>query len=78
MDDNWRWAEWYFGSGLDLAFRRGSNFTCFACVNSSIEDRLLYWILVRSQTYYPDHILAYGSGKARYALVASSGSFRTD
>ena len=43
-----------------------------------IEDRLLLWMVVRSQTYYPKHILAYGSGKARYALVVGSGSFRTD
>ena len=44
----------------------------------SIEDRLLLWMVVRSRTYYSEHILAYGSGKARYALVVSSGSFRTD
>ena len=44
----------------------------------SIKDRLLLWMVVRSQTYYPEHILAYGSGKARYALVIGSGSFRTD
>ena len=25
------------------------------------KDRPLYWILVRSQTYYPEHILVYGS-----------------
>ena len=31
--------------------------------------------LVRSQTYYPEHILAYGSGKAHCALVVGSGSF---
>ena len=41
----------------------------------SIEDRPLLWMIVRSQTYYPEHIHAFGSGKARYALVASSGSF---
>ena len=41
----------------------------------SIEDRPLLWMVVRSQTYYPKHILAYGSGKARYALVVGSGSF---
>ena len=35
-------------------------------------------MVVRSQTYYPEHILAYGSGKARYALVLGSGSFWTD
>ena len=44
----------------------------------SIEHHPLHWILVRSQTYYPEHILAYGSGNARYALVAGFGSFRTD
>ena len=44
----------------------------------SIEDRPLLWMVVRSQTYYPEHILAYGSGKAHYALIVGSGSFRTD
>ena len=44
----------------------------------SIKNRLLLWMVVRSQSHYPRHILAYGSRKARYALVVSSGSFRTD
>ena len=44
----------------------------------SIKDRPLLWMVVRSQTYYPEHILVYGSGKARYALVVGSGSFRTN
>ena len=44
----------------------------------SIKDRSLLWMVVRSQTYYPEHILVYGSGKARYALVVGSGSFWTD
>jgi hypothetical protein len=44
----------------------------------SIEDRLLLWTLVRSQTYYPEHIFAYGSGKTCYSLVMGSGSFRTN
>jgi hypothetical protein len=43
-----------------------------------IEDRLLHWTLVKSQTYYPEHILAYGSGKACCSLVVASGSFQTD
>ena len=43
-----------------------------------IKDRPLLWMVVRSQTYYPEHILTYGSGKARCALVVGSGSFRTD
>ena len=44
----------------------------------SIKDHPLLWMLVRSQTYYPEHILAYGSRKARYAFVVGSGSFQTD
>ena len=44
----------------------------------SIEDRPLLWMVVRSQTYYPEHILAYGSGKTRCSLVMGFGSFRID
>ena len=44
----------------------------------SIKDRLLLWMVVRSHTCYPEHILAYGSGKARYALVVGSSSFRIE
>ena len=47
-------------------------------LSMSIEDHSLLWMVVRSQTYYPEHILAYGSGKARCALVVGSGSFWTD
>ena len=47
-------------------------------LSMSIEDRPLLWMVGRSQTYYPEHILAYGSGKADYALIVGSGSFRTD
>ena len=43
----------------------------------SIEDRPLLWMVVRSQTYYPKHILAYVSGKARCSLIVGSGSFQT-
>jgi hypothetical protein len=44
----------------------------------SIEDHPMLWTLVRLQTYYPEHILAYGSGKTRYSLVKGSDSFWTD
>ena len=44
----------------------------------SIKGRLLLWMVVRSQTYYPEHILAYGSGKACYTLIMGSGSFWTN
>ena len=40
-----------------------------------VEDCPLMWMVVRSQTYYPEHILAYGSGKARCAIVVGYGSF---
>jgi hypothetical protein len=41
----------------------------------SIEDRPLLWMVVRSQTYYSEHILTYGSGKTYYSLVMGFGSF---
>ena len=44
----------------------------------SVEDRSLLLMVVRSQTYYPEYILAYGSEKAHCALVVGSGSFWTD
>jgi hypothetical protein len=44
----------------------------------SIEDHPLLWMVVKSQNYYPEHILAYESGKTCYYLVMSSGSFQTD
>ena len=44
----------------------------------SIEDRPLLWMIVRSQPYYPEHILAYGSGKTCYSLVMGFDSFCTD
>ena len=44
----------------------------------SIKDHPLLWMVVRPQTYYPKHMLAYGSRKARYALVMGFGSFWTD
>ena len=44
----------------------------------SIEDRPLLWMVVRSQTYYPEHILAYGIRKTYYSLVMGFGSFQTN
>jgi hypothetical protein len=73
------------GSGMGSG---GCNKLCFAAtglswialffLSVSIKDRPLLWMVVRSQTYYSEHILAYGSGKARYSLVVGFGSFRTD
>ena len=64
---------------LDLDLVRHSSEARIALVPPmSIEDRSMLWMVVRSQTYYPEHILAYGSGKARSSLVVGSGSFWTD
>ena len=64
---------------LDLDLVWDSSEAWIALVSPvSIEDRPLLWMVVRSQTYYSKHILAYRSGKAHYALVAGSGSFWTD
>ena len=64
---------------MDLDLVRHSSEARIALVPLvSIEDRPVHWILVRSQTYYSEHILAYGNGKARCSLVVGSGSFLTD
>ena len=61
---------------LDLDLVRHSNEARIALVSPmSIEDHPLLWMVVRSQTYYPEHILAYGSRKARCSLVVGFGSF---
>ena len=61
---------------LDLDLVRHSSEARIVLVTLvSIENRPMLWMVVRSQTYYPEHILAYGSGKARYALVVGSSSF---
>ena len=64
---------------MDLDLVRHSSEAWIALVPPGlIEDSPLLWMVVRSQTYYPEHILADESGKARYALVVGFGSFRTD
>ena len=65
-------AEWYLG--LDLV-RHSCDAWIALVPPMSIEDYPLLWMVVRSQTYYSEHILAYGSRKARYALVVGFGSF---
>ena len=56
----------------------GHSLVTLFSLSVSVKDRPLLWILVRSQTYYPKHILAYGSGKAHCSLVVGSGSFWTE
>ena len=40
-------------------------------VSVSIEDRPLLWMVVRSQTYYPEHILALLMGAGRLVTLLS-------
>ena len=68
-------AEWYLD--LDLVWHSSEARIAFV-PPVSVKDRPLHWVLGKSQTYYPEHILTYGSGKARYALVVGFGSLRTD
>ena len=53
----------------------GYSLVTLLSLSMSVKDRPLLWMVVRSQTYYPEHILAYESGKARCSLVVGSGSF---
>jgi hypothetical protein len=56
----------------------GHSLVALFSLSTSIEDRPLQWMIVRSHIYYPKHIRAYGSGKTHYFLVVGFGSFRTD
>ena len=72
-----------YGMGIDGCSRlcptaTGHGLVALFSLSVSIEDRSLLWMVVRSQIYYPEHILAYASGKACCFLVVGSGSFRTD
>ena len=44
----------------------------------SVKDRPLHWILVKSQTYYPEHILAYGGSLVALLLWVPALSGLTD
>ena len=56
----------------------GYNLVTLFSLSVSVKDRPLHWVLGKSQTYYPEHILVYGHGKAHCSLVMGSGSFQTD
>jgi hypothetical protein len=68
-------AEPYFGWDL---VRQPSEARVVFVPPVSIEDRPLLLMVVRSQTYYSEYILAYESGKTCYSLVMGSVSFRAD
>jgi hypothetical protein len=58
----------------------GHSLVALFSLSVSIENRPLLWMVVRSQTYYPKHILAYGNvapgfkNKTRYTPYVSPGS----
>jgi hypothetical protein len=62
---------------LDLVGQQSGALVVFV-PSVSIEDRPLHWTVVRSQTYYPEHILTYGSEKISYSLIMGFGSLWTD
>ena len=39
----------------------GHSLVTLFSLSELVKDHPLHWILVRSQTYYPEHILVYGS-----------------
>ena len=61
-----------------VSWPTGHSMVTLFSMSVSVKDRPLHWILVKSQTYYPEHILAYGSGKAHCSLVVGSSFFWTD
>ena len=72
MEIEQRYGMGYGGCDELCLAATGLSLVTLFSLSVSIEDRPLLWMVVRSQTYYPEHILAYGSGKARYALVVGS------
>ena len=58
-----------------VSWPTGLNLVTLLSLFMSIKDHSLLWMVIRSQTYYPEYILAYGSGKAHCSLVVGSGSF---
>jgi hypothetical protein len=78
MDNNWRPGRTVLRSRCGLGLVDPSKALVVFVLPESIKDRPLLWMVVRSQTYYPEHILASGSRKTCYSLVMGSVSFWTD
>ena len=53
----------------------GHSLVTLVFLSGSIKDRPLHWVLGRSQTYYPEHILVYGRGKTHCSLIMGFISF---
>ena len=57
------YVPWPMGHSLVILFS----------LSVSVKDRPLHWVLGKSKTYYPEHILVYGSRKG---LLLSCHGFR--
>ena len=76
MNDKWEIGR---NGTLDLDLVWHSSEARIAFVSPVlVKDWPLHWVLGRSQTYYPKHILVYGCRKTHCSFVIDSGSFRTD
>ena len=53
----------------------GHSLVTLFSLSMSVKDRPLHWILVKSQTYYPEHILVYGRLEDLLLSCRASGSF---
>ena len=56
-----------------IAVDAGHGLVTLLSLSVSVKDRPLHWVLGRSQTYYPKHILGYG---CREDLLLSCHGFR--
>ena len=56
----------------------GHSLVTLFSLSVSVKDRPLHWVLAKSQTYYPEHILVYGRLEDLLLSCRGSGSFRTD
>ena len=61
------------GVRVCIPWLMGHSLATLFCLSMSVKDRPLHWILVRSLTYYPKHILIYGS---REGSLLSCRGFR--
>ena len=55
-----------------VAVDTGHGLVTLFSLSVSVKDRPLHWVLGKSQTYYPEHILVYGS---REGLLLSCHGF---
>ena len=64
MNDKWRPGRdmvWVLVGVRGCVLRpMGHSLVTLFSLSMSVKDRPLHWVLDRSQTYYPEHILGYG------------------